>query len=1003
MHPNQTIDGSSLRHPPLGSEIATDALTRPRDYSKLSAILVERDGEVDRLGALIQQPGAIAIVHGEAGAGKSRLIREGLALANDRPVLVGQFKADLGFSVWDPIVQMLSAVDLTGLDLNPLAGALRALIPEKSSDLPPALEPLSDSAAEMLRIFRGVTHVLDAAGPACVVLEDLHWADKSGLRFASHLAEEMTSKGSLVLTCRSESLAEARAGLSRHGVTEIEARALSQSGVQQLIASLLGSPSVSEEFAQRAWEKTAGLPFAVEEVLKLLIERRDLVKENGLWSRRLLDRIETPEGIEGFISERMARMSSKTVALVRAVSVLGTETTEALALRVADLEGTESAEAVEEALGTTILQETDGGGLRLRHDLARQAVYDSMPARVRRLMHERAALALEAEKGAVGQIALHFGAAGQIDKALPFARQAARLATSRYDHNGAYRLLESVLTHSKLNKSHWEAVLEFGDAGVCAYEMARPIEVIQRYIDQPQESAEVLGRLHLLLARLLALAGQPVSAERHLQKSLPLLEQLPALRISALSHLALPWMPGTLAEGAAYLDRASEIAIGLRDEALKFKVDVDRATLLLGAGDPRGWSFASRILDGSDRGTYMERNRGQINIADACLWLGYAALARAYCDEFRLSPGLKDERWILHVSSAEFLCDYYLGHWDGLEGRAANFLQAHPDSGLQVEARMPIALLKLSRGHGAEVQKELHELAAGDEVPSVGVSVSAYAALARLCLERGKVTEALEHSETGLDFANSKGLLVWAGEVAVAHADGLIRSDRRNDAEATLALLERELEGRDAPVAMASAHFIRALLHIAESDLGSAQSELSRALGILKVLRMPWRLGAAQVTAASHVAELDRDRAAELLLSAEAIFRNLGATWDASRATNELRKLGRTPLGAKRGRKGYGNSLSPRELEVVKLAGQGASNKEIAAALFISPKTVEIHLARGLAKLGVTRGDLVDAGPQSLLGRRLRLPQSPGAPSPWAEVDPFGTPGHAGTTPTIHK
>jgi DNA-binding CsgD family transcriptional regulator len=81
-------------------------------------------------------------------------------------------------------------------------------------------------------------------------------------------------------------------------------------------------------------------------------------------------------------------------------------------------------------------------------------------------------------------------------------------------------------------------------------------------------------------------------------------------------------------------------------------------------------------------------------------------------------------------------------------------------------------------------------------------------------------------------------------------------------------------------------------------------------------------------------------------------FRELGAPWDAARVRSTLRKHGAVPP-TRRGRKGYGDELSPREIEVVRLAGAGMTNREIASRLFVASGTVEQHLRSARRKLGV--------------------------------------------------
>ncbi|HEY6417283.1 MAG TPA: helix-turn-helix transcriptional regulator, partial [Acidimicrobiales bacterium] len=93
-------------------------------------------------------------------------------------------------------------------------------------------------------------------------------------------------------------------------------------------------------------------------------------------------------------------------------------------------------------------------------------------------------------------------------------------------------------------------------------------------------------------------------------------------------------------------------------------------------------------------------------------------------------------------------------------------------------------------------------------------------------------------------------------------------------------------------------------------------------------------------------------RGQELLIGALSAFRSLGATWDAARTRRTLREQG-VIVPHRGGRKGYGSELSPRETQVARLAADGLSNPQIAAALYLSRKTVERHLSSAMRKVGV--------------------------------------------------
>jgi DNA-binding CsgD family transcriptional regulator len=182
----------------------------------------------------------------------------------------------------------------------------------------------------------------------------------------------------------------------------------------------------------------------------------------------------------------------------------------------------------------------------------------------------------------------------------------------------------------------------------------------------------------------------------------------------------------------------------------------------------------------------------------------------------------------------------------------------------------------------------------------------------------------------------------------------------REAAEALVADAESGLVGRDAPAATAEFRAASGLLQAAV-DAAAAAEWLAAALLLWSDIGRPYDI--ARVSEQSGVvlsASGDGDAAAGRLNDALAVYERLGAAFDAARCQRSLRDLG-LAKPATRGRRGYGDKLSPRERQVAELVAQGATNQDIANALFVSPRTVEQHVARVLRKLGTTRANVRDA------------------------------------------
>jgi DNA-binding CsgD family transcriptional regulator len=172
--------------------------------------------------------------------------------------------------------------------------------------------------------------------------------------------------------------------------------------------------------------------------------------------------------------------------------------------------------------------------------------------------------------------------------------------------------------------------------------------------------------------------------------------------------------------------------------------------------------------------------------------------------------------------------------------------------------------------------------------------------------------------------------------------------------------VEQGLRGRDAPAATAEFHTARGLL-LGATDAASSVQDFEAARWRWSDIGRPYQLArVSEQLGAALGAAGDRATATTRLNEALAGYGQLGAAFDAARCQQTVRDLGLAkPAG--RGRRGYGDELSPRERQVADLVARGATNHDIAEALFLSPRTVEQHVARVLRKLGVTRGDVPGA------------------------------------------
>jgi DNA-binding CsgD family transcriptional regulator/tetratricopeptide (TPR) repeat protein len=915
------------------------------------------------------RPPAVVVVESEAGVGKSRLVEELLRCPElgGRNHYVGHSQQLSEPFPLAPLVDALRKAEPVTADLGPVAGALRPLLPELAEHLPPPLEPLGDELAERHRLFRGLREFLAGLGPTVLVLEDLHWADEATVEWLRFVAPQLPPQLALVCTWRQEEL-PARSPLRALGgrasevsFVRVTLPPLDTHQVRELAETILGTDRLTDEFGDYLSEGSGGVPFAVEELLRLLVEREDLVELSGSWVRRTLEDLGVPAALRDSILERLQRLSGRAQAVVEAAAVLGNPALEPDLIAVASLPEADAGRALAETLSSALLFELEAGVYGFRHVLARQAVEDAISPPVRRRLHLRAARVLEAvSPRPVARLAHHYRAGGDTTKWIRNAEAAAERATSLSDHATAYRFLEEAVSVAGLPAGRRARIaVKLTTSAYRCFAHDEAIEIVRPLLDDETLSRPVRGELRLGLGQLLRQAGKPAEAYSEVERSVEELGTRPAVAARAMGLLAAPsFKEGRIDDHLHWLDRAFETSARARDRALRIEVAADRATTLLAVGDARGTAAIEAIpRPGSDVEELRQAARAHGNLADALLHVGHYGLAR---DCIRRGLALSSKpggfRTGLALKVTQLQLDWLVGDWDGLEERSRLDQDAVEDwPAVRSDAEAVRALLLLARGDIRTAGELLGALA--DDFPGEApVLAWLTAALARIRLAEERPDLAIREAARGLDVVHETGIWVWATAVAPVMVRALLTADRRAEAVDLTDRFADGLRGRDAPAASAALATCEGAL--IEGDGDAAATAYLEAERAWLALPSPYEAARARESAGCSLLAERAERGRELLTDALQAFDGLGAAWDVARVRRTLREHG-VVLPYRGGRRGYGGELSPREAEVAGLACEGLSNREIATALFLSRKTVEHHLSASMRKLGVaSRGEL---------------------------------------------
>jgi len=507
--------------------------------------------------------GRAAIVVGEPGIGKSRLLSELRARVTeaDRARWAEGHARSFGQALPDHLL-----IDLVrGIEaLPPLPGVAGgddvAIAHLLGRDLPPAVvAELEKAGPEALRgrYMAAVDGLLRAAAarPLVLVLDDLHWADTSSVNGLGRLLSTIAELPILLIAATRED-ADAvgwrlvdQATATLGSVDRISLTALSDQDTRSLVSNLLEIDALPEGVKDRILAHADGNPFFVEETVRMLMDRGAIVSRDGRW--RAMDGIagiEIPATIHGLLLGRIDRQPAAPKRAIRVGSVIGREFGQGLLATVlaatgepadatlaADLAALEAAGLIRSRL------EPAGPVHRFRHALIQEAAYDSLLRAERVELHRAVGTALEASGDdrldeLAPTIADHFEAAAEPARALAYARRAAEAAFRRY------ALPEAIAEFRRAIRLANDLGLGPGELTELYLRGGRAIELTDRYpeaiahydsmIQQARALADREMELAALTARVLAeaftLSGGGVGSvvEAHALAALELAREL---------------------------------------------------------------------------------------------------------------------------------------------------------------------------------------------------------------------------------------------------------------------------------------------------------------------------------------------------------------------------------------------------------------------------------------------------------------------------------------------
>lgn len=932
------------------------------------ALLIERAEETARIASLLKAAldgvGTAAVVLGEPGMGKSRLLQWAHEEAKNLGLSVlrarcSQLEEDFAFGtalqLFEPLLRGRSQPEI-------FDGAARLALPLFQGHSGSA----SDGSGSGYRY--GLYWLLcnlaipagesDALRPVMLVIDDLQWSDAASVRWLTYLLDRLEGLPVVLLAAarppRSLDTESAVGGLLAHpGVRVQRLRPLSAEGSAQLVRTQF--PEAVDAFCHECHRVTGGNPF----LLQALILDEERGDHSG--GEDALTRLSqaVPAAVLRSVLARLASTPAAATRLCLAVAVLGDDAPLERCARLADLPPAEAGQLVDQLAALGILRR--GEPLGFLHSLLRSALYDDVPVHTRSALHIQAARLSADDGDPVERAAAHLlQSSGSLDPwAISLLRAASNESLGKGDSASALHFLTRALAGGAPTQ-RGELLMDLaraqahGDAAaaIASVRAALPL------LDDPVRSAEANG----LLGRMLSMRGRPKDAAEVFRAGLNALREASGcerlrqeLEVGFAAAATLD--PELRAEGIRMMEDALACLEGMPAPAAPLLAQLALRRCV--AGEP-----AENVRALAQTALFGDQLIESLRSGDVGFSLAVSALI--FVDELDLAEAALDAG-IEHCRKAGSLLGFAeASHWrawvkfyrGSLLDAAADAEQAIAAHELGWGSYLGAAgmVLGLSRWEHGDAREAALALERCNAVPGTGPDRALLQFLqARMARAKGQTAEAVEvlraigHQFSGTFAVRNPGILPWRSELA------LCLSVLGEDVEASQLASEEVRLARAVNAARPLGVALRIAGLIEGRDrglelLGESVQVLEGSPSRLEYCRSLIALGAALRRSGQRI------RARERLEEGLELARQFGAALLADQAAEELRTMGlRLRSSAHTGI----DALTPSEHRACLLAARGLSNRAIAQALFVTVKTVEMHLGRAYRKLEVNgRADL---------------------------------------------
>jgi len=901
-----------------------------------------RDAELERfealLGAAVDGLSAVHVLRGEAGVGKTTLLTELSERAGRFTVLRAQgleAEADLPFaglaSLLSPILRFLSAIPA------PQAKALEAAL---------GLGP--PGPGDPFTIAAGTLSLLAAAAedaPVLAIVDDVHWIDASSTQALVFAGRRLVAEGVVLIFAARE---DVPAVIDSAHFPETYLGGLNHDAARDLLSRV--ATDLSDGVAEQIVETSGGNPLALIEIPCLL----DTAQRVG--SELLPDPLPVGRALEATYQAGVASLSEegRRALLVAAADGTGAFTVVSAAL---DALGSTAA-ALEEAEATGLI--AVNGDIHFRHPLIRSALYHAATSSERRAAHRAIATSI-AHDPMRRAVHLAQGTAAPDEEIAAAIEAAAMEARSRHAPSAAAQAWEE---SARLTPDPAMRVRRLVAAAE-AYQLSGRLDRADEILDGAARTATdpaLLGQIRLLRGRAELYRGAPHHAHALLvEQGRMIAGEEPSQAAALFGEAAMAAMGAGEAKLALEAARrALELAreSGGPEEIPATLAYANALVIVGGAAEASGYLEKLAPLESIDPMSGASIVQAEVGIlATLCKFEEARALGERLVAMGRAASA---PAMLPFPLSALADIDYRMGRWAIARAEAEEAYVLASETGqpnIGSYARIMLARVEAAMGIDEDCQAHVQEaIEIAERLGADALTFYADAVLGLLELGLGRFEQAVLYSERATKASRERGvgepaLLMSAPDLVEAYE----RLGQREEAQAALEALEEEAQASGGVWGRGAAARVRGLL--APDD--EFELPFEEAFVLYRNVALPFDEGRTELCLGERRRRAGRRADARIpLRKAISTFDRLGAMPWADRARMELRASGETLRGAPEA----AEKLTPQEVQVAVVVSRGATNREAAAELFLSPKTIDFHLSRIYRKLGIrSRTQLVSA------------------------------------------